>query len=62
MRRLKLRGRDEEGAVSLEYLGSLHSKHEEWLHTGALSRADNGLSSGLNRVRVQDCPSSILLS
>ncbi|CAL5221461.1 g3654 [Coccomyxa viridis] len=49
MRRLKLRGRDEEGAVSLEYLGSLHSKHEEWLHTGALSRADNGLSSGLNR-------------
>ena len=42
MRRLALRGRDEEGGVSLEYLDNLHSKHEEWLHTGALNRADIG--------------------
>ena len=32
MRRMTSRGRGEEGGVSLDYLGSLHSKHEEWLH------------------------------
>lgn len=33
--RLRHRARAEEVGVSPEYLGSLHEKHEDWLHFGA---------------------------
>ena len=54
MRRMKLRGRGEEGGVSLEYLENLHSKHEEWLHLGALKREDASHSPqhGRNQVHI----------
>lgn len=35
IQRLRHRARAEEVGVSEEYLGSLHDKHEDWLHFGA---------------------------
>jgi len=52
MRRMKLRGRGEEGGVSLEYLENLHAKHEEWLHSGALRRDDASHFSQHSRNQV----------
>lgn len=52
MRRMTARGRGEEGGVSLEYLDNLHTKHEEWLHTGTLRREDMELLSDPSRNRV----------
>lgn len=37
-----LRGRSEEAGVSLEYLQSLHSKHEKWFIDSAFKGARNG--------------------
>ena len=52
MRRMMLRGRGEEVGVSLDYLGSLHTKHEEWLHNGTLQREDIELLWNNSRKRV----------
>ena len=52
MRRMMLRGRGEEVGVSLDYLGSLHTKHEEWLHNGTLRREDIELLWNNSRKRV----------
>lgn len=52
LRRLTLRGRDEEGGVSLQYLYNLHAKHEEWLHTGMSRNGEIGRSSDPNRLEV----------
>ena len=53
MRRMTSRGRGEEGGVSLDYLGSLHSKHEEWLHTGTLRREEIELLPSPSRYMVR---------
>ena len=53
MRRMTSRGRGEEGGVSLDYLGSLHSKHEEWLHTGTLRSEYLELLSNPSRYMVR---------
>ena len=60
MRRMTSRGRGEEGGVSLDYLGSLHSKHEEWLHTGALRREDIELLSNPSIYRVRKMTPALL--
>ncbi|CAK0784012.1 hypothetical protein CVIRNUC_007215 [Coccomyxa viridis] len=58
MRRMTSRGRGEEGGVSLDYLGSLHSKHEEWLHTGNLRSEYLELLSNPSRYMDKAYPGS----
>lgn len=52
MRRMSARGRGEEGAVTFEYLSNLHSKHEEWLHSGMLRPDHLELLSDPSKNRV----------
>ncbi|KAG0610614.1 hypothetical protein M758_7G078500 [Ceratodon purpureus] len=48
--RLKARARSEEAGVSLEYLRSLHSKHENWFIENAFKNAGNGNWGGKPQV------------
>lgn len=56
MRRMSARGRGEEGGVSLDYLANLHSKHEEWLRSGALRPEELQLLSDPSRNLVRRSP------
>lgn len=49
MRRMSLRGRGEEGGVTMDYLSNLHTKHEEWLRQGTLRPEELALLSDPSR-------------
>ncbi|KAK9902878.1 hypothetical protein WJX75_009597 [Coccomyxa subellipsoidea] len=60
MRRMSARGRGEEGGVSLDYLANLHSKHEEWLRSGALRPEELQLLSDPSRNLTQLQPNGFV--
>jgi deoxyadenosine/deoxycytidine kinase len=63
MRRLQKRNRFEEAGVSLEYLESLHKKHERWFVRRELEQMSTGGAPGVDDLiarEVQQLPTLIL--
>ena len=55
-----LSARSEEAGVSLEYLQSLHSKHEKWFIESAFKKPENGkISQLLLNIPLRSCSCSM---